>query len=154
MTTQNDASLTTPQPYPGLRSLSKLVGTWEVSGPTISGQVRYEWMEGGFFLIQHVDLIHDGRTIKGIEIIGYDRGFGETEPSQDIKSHWYDTEGNTFGYTYEVDDETLMIWGGDKGSPAYYEGSWTDGGNTNAGAWHYPGGGGYETSMTRIRRPA
>ena len=140
-----------PQPYPGLKSLNKLVGAWKVSGPDISGQVRFEWMEGGFFLMQHVDLVHSGRRIKGIEIIGFDRGFGATEPSQNIKSHWYDAVGNTFDYTYEVDDETLTIWGGEKGSPAYFQGRWSEDGNSNAGAWHYPGGGGYEATITRIR---
>ena len=140
---------TNPQPYPGLKSLNKLVGTWKVSGPDISGQVQFEWMEGGFFLIQHVDLEHSGRKIKGIEIIGYDRGFGATEPSANIRSHWYDTVGNTFDYTYEVDDDTLTIWGGEKGSPAYYQGKWSDDRNTNTGAWVYPGGG-YESTLTRI----
>jgi len=53
--------------------------------------------------------------------------------------------------TYEVDDETLTIWGGEKGSPAYYKGKWSDDGNTNTGAWHYPGGGGYEATMTRVK---
>ena len=108
-------------------------------------------MEGGFFLIQYVDLEHSGRKIKGIEIIGYDRGFGATEPSENIRSHWYDAAGNTFDYTYEVDDETLTIWGGEKGSPAYFQGRWSEDGNSNAGAWHYPGGGGYEATITRIR---
>lgn len=141
-----------PQPYPGLASLNKLVGTWKVSGPDIKGKVTFEWMEGGFFLIQHVDFVHGGHKIKGMEIIGYDRLFGATEPSADIKSHWFDGEGNTFDYTYEVDDDKLMIWGGEKGSPAYYEGKWSEDGNTNSGAWHYPGGGGYESSMTRVKR--
>ncbi len=149
--TGTQATLKPPQPYPGLRGLNKLVGAWKVTGPDITGQVRFEWMEGGFFLIQYVDLLHDGRKIMGMEIIGYDRGFGETEPSEHIKSHWYDTEGNTFGYTYEVDDEILTIWGGEKGSPAYFQGRWSEDGNSNAGAWHYPGGGGYEATITRIR---
>ena len=35
----------TPQPNPGLKSLEKLVGTWNVSGPDIAGRVRYEWLE-------------------------------------------------------------------------------------------------------------
>ena len=48
----------------------------------------YEWMEGGFFLVQHVDLEQDGQEIKGIEIIGHERPFG-AEPSEEIKSRWY-----------------------------------------------------------------
>ena len=41
----------------------------------MSGTVTYEWMEGGFFLIQHVDLEQYGQRIKGIEIIGHERPF-------------------------------------------------------------------------------
>ena len=32
----------------------------------------YEWMEGGFFLIQHVDLGQEGTST---EVIGHERGF-------------------------------------------------------------------------------
>ena len=149
--TYNQDSQQPPQPNPDLKSLDKLVGTWKVSGPDIKGKVTFEWMEGGFFLIQHFDFVHSGHKIKGMEVIGHLQMFGE-EPSQDIKSRIYDTTGNTFDYTYEVNDETLMIWGGEKGSPAYYEGKWSEDGNTNSGAWHYPGGGGYESTMTRVKR--
>ena len=140
-----------PQPNPDLKSLDKLVGTWKVSGPDIKGKVTFEWMEGGFFLIQHFDFVQGGHKVKGMEVIGHLQPFGE-QPSQDIRSRIYDTMGNTFDYTYEVNDETLMIWGGEKGSPAYYEGKWSEDGNTNTGAWHYPGGGGYESTMARVKR--
>jgi hypothetical protein len=89
-----------PQPNPDLKNLDKLVGTWKVFGGA-QGEVTYEWMEGGFFLIQHVDLEHDGRQIKGIEIIGHLRPFGEA-PSEDIKSRFYDNMGNTLDYVYEL----------------------------------------------------
>jgi len=151
MTDHNDsqAEQEPPQPNPDLKTLDRLVGTWKVSGPDIDGQVTFEWMEGGFFLMQHFDFVHGGHKVKGIEIIGHLQSFGE-EPSQDIKSRIYDTMGNTFDYVYELEGDTLTIWGGEKGSPAYYQGQWSDDGNTNAGAWHYPGGGGYESTMTRI----
>ena len=140
-----------PQPYPGLKSLNKLVGTWNVSGPDIQGQVKFEWMEGGFFLMQQVDFVHGGRHVTGIEIIGYELPFGAEKPSENIKSHWFGNTGETFEYTYEVDDETLTIWGGEKGSPAYYKGKWSADGKTNSGAWVYPDGGGYESTMTRVQ---
>lgn len=141
----------TPAPYPGLASLNPLVGIWNVSGPEIHGQVKFEWMAGGFFLMQHVDFVHSGDKIQGLEIIGFDRGFGETEPGKDIVSHWFDNRGNTFTYAYENTAKTLTIWGGHKGSPAYYQGTWSDDGNTNSGAWHYPDGGGYQSTLTRAR---
>ena len=149
--TYSQAQQQPPQPNPDLKSLDKLAGTWKVSGPDIKGKVTFEWMEGGFFLIQHFDFVQGGHKVKGMEVIGHLQPFGE-EPSKDIRSRIYDTMGNTFDYTYEVNDETLMIWGGERGSPAYYEGKWSEDGNTNAGAWHYPGGGGYESTMTRIKR--
>lgn len=137
-----------PQPNPDLKSLDRLVGTWQVTGGA-QGQVRYEWMEGGFFLIQHVDLDHDGRKIKGMEIIGHVLPFGG-EPSADIKSRYYDNMGSVFDYVYEMEGDALTIWGGEKGSPAYYRGEFSNDGNTLTGGWVYPGGGGYETITTRI----
>jgi len=126
-----------------------LVGTWKVSGGA-QGTITYEWMEGDFFLIQHVDLEQYGQKIKGIEIIGHLQPSGEA-PSEDIKSRFYDSMGNTLDYVYELDGDTLTIWAGEKGSPAYYQGQWSDDGNTNSGAWVYPGGGGYASTMTRVK---
>ena len=109
-----------PQPNPGLRSLDRLVGTWEMSGE-VRGKVSFEWMEGGYFLIQHVDLEQHGHRIKGIEIIGHEKPFG-SEPSEEIRSRFYSNTGDTLDYVYELEGDTLTIWGGEKGSPAYYKG--------------------------------
>lgn len=59
-----------PQLNPDLKSLNRMVGTWQVSGDA-TGQISYRWTEGGFFLVQEFDLLHQGRTIKGIELIGH-----------------------------------------------------------------------------------
>jgi hypothetical protein len=135
------------KPNPDMEGLNKLVGTWNVTGGA-QGQVTYEWMEGGFFLLQHVDLEQDGQRLRGIEVIGHEQTFG-APPSEDIKSRYYDSMGNTLDYVYEVQGNTLTIWGGERGSPAYYKGQFSDDGNTCSGAWVYPGGGGYESTMTR-----
>jgi hypothetical protein len=94
--------------------------------------------------------VHGGRKIKGLEIIGHERPFG-AEPSEEIKSRYYDTTGETLDYVYELEDDILTIWGGVKGSPAYFKGSFSDDGNTVNGGWVYPGGGGYESNMTRVK---
>jgi hypothetical protein len=73
-----------PEPNPDLRALDRLVGTWNVAGGA-TGQVTYEWMEGRFFLVQHVDLEQYGQRLKGIEIIGHEKPFG-AEPGPDLKS--------------------------------------------------------------------
>ena len=126
-----------------------LVGTWRLFGG-VKGEVHFEWMEGGFFLMQRVNLERYGQKHKGIEIIGRERGFGATEPGKDIKSRYYDNMGNTFDYVYELEDGTLTIWGGEKGSPAYYNGTFSAEGNILSGAWVWPGGG-YETTAVRIK---
>jgi hypothetical protein len=136
-----------PRPDPDLKSLDRLAGTWQVSGGA-QGTVTYEWMEGGFFLIQQVDLVQEGQKVKGIEIIGHEHLFG-AEPSTEIKSRYYDTRGNTFDYVYELEGDVLTIWAGVKDSPAYYQGKFSADGNTVVGAWQYPGGGGYESNMAR-----
>ncbi|MBA2633651.1 MAG: hypothetical protein H0U86_11745 [Chloroflexi bacterium] len=153
MATDNEAyaAQETPEPSPELRRLDRLVGTWDVAGPTVKGRVTYEWMEGGFFLLQHVDLEQEGHRSKGIEVIGQLRPFGESEPSADIRSRYYGNGGETFDYTYEIEGDTLTIWGGERGSPAYYQGAFAADGNSNSGAWVYPGGGGYESTMTRVK---
>lgn len=133
-----------PGPDPDLQSLNRLTGTWTVSGGA-DGTVTYEWAEGGFFLLQHVEL---GGS-RGLEVIGHDHRYGE-EPSADIRSHYYGFgEGETLDYTYEIVDDTLTIWMGERGSPAYYQGTFDAGATTLTGAWHYPGGGGYSTVSTK-----
>ena len=134
---------TSSQPHADLRALDRLIGTWRVAGDDVAGEVRFAWMEGGFFLLQHVDLLHGGRAIKGVEYIGYDAD------SQTLKSHYFDSTGSLFEYVWEVDAAALRIWGGYVGSPAAYTGTWSADGNTNAGAWAWPGGG-YASTMTRV----
>ena len=138
------------KPNPDLKSLDRLVGTWKQSGE-VEGEITYEWTEGGFFLIQRVDLIQYGNKIKGMEIIGHEFTFG-AEPSQDIKSRFYSfLDGMTLDYVYEMEGDTLTIWGGEKGSPAYYKGTFSEDGNTLTGSWVYPGGGGYDAVSTRVK---
>jgi hypothetical protein len=143
-TVGGQASQQPARPHPDLRTLDRLVGTWSVSGEA-EGTVIYEWTEGGFFLLQHVELGGN----KGLEVIGHERRYGEP-PSADIKSRYYGfSEGEILDYVYELDGDTLTIWMGERGSPAYYEGTFDADGNTLTGAWHYPGGG-YSTVSTRI----
>lgn len=144
-----DTSQSAPKPNPDLKSLDRLIGTWQVSGEA-QGEIRYEWMEGGFFLVQHFDLVHGGRKNKGFEVIGHLQGLGE-EPSQEIRTRVYSFfDGLTLDYVYELAGDTLTIWGGEKGSPAYYQATFSADGNTLTGGWVWPGGG-YTTTTTRVK---
>jgi hypothetical protein len=87
--------------------------------------------------------------------VGGDRardGVRRGKPSDDIHSRFYGSQGETFDYVYEISDDgtTLTIWGGEKGSPAYYRGTFNDDDTANTGAWVYPDGGGYTSTMTKI----
>ncbi|HEX6569306.1 MAG TPA: hypothetical protein VF015_09070 [Acidimicrobiales bacterium] len=137
-----------PTPNPDLAGLDRLVGTWKVSGGA-EGTTTFSWMEGGFFLAQQVDLTQFGQAVKGLEIIGHEQPFGEA-PKPAITSRYYDNMGNTFDYEYEIEGDTLTIWAGGKGSPAYYRGTFSADGDTLTGSWVYPGGGGYDSISTRV----
>ena len=144
--TMSDELAVTPSDQ--VKALDRLVGRWGVSGGAI-GTLTYEWMEGGFFLQQRVQLVQYGQQIIGLEVIGKLRPFGE-EPSEHVHSRFYDSQGKTLDYVYELTGDTLMIWAGEKGSPAHFEGRFNDNDTVMSGEWVYPGGGGYESTMTRL----
>ncbi len=144
-----------PAPDPRLRALDPLVGRWTITGDA-EGTTSYEWMEGGFFLLQRGRLTRDGTTHEFLEVIGFERGFAATEAPADITARVYTTAGDTLDYVYEADAGTVIIWGGEKGSPAAFRGTWDDDRRALRGAWAWPGGG-YATVMTRVggtARPA
>jgi hypothetical protein len=122
-----------PKPNPDLKRPDRLIGTWRQSGQ-LEGEITYEWANGGFFLIQRVDFVRRGNKIKGIEIIGHEFAF-DAEPSQEIKSRFYSyLDSMTLDYVYEMEGGTLTIWGGQKGSPAYYKGQFSKDGKTLTGS--------------------
>src|SRR5215203_4827413 len=98
--TKTDQAVTAPSPEPSqaVRALGRLVGTWRVTGGA-PGTVTYEWMDGGHFLLQHLDLEQDGQPIRGLEVIGHLRPYGQ-EPSEDVHSRYYDSTGATLDYVY------------------------------------------------------
>jgi hypothetical protein len=137
-------------PDPRLRALDALIGEWTITGEA-QGQSSYEWMDGGFFLLQRGTLKHGDRTNQFLEVIGFERGFEATGPAEEITSRVYTTTGDTLDYVYEADAESVTIWGGAKGSPAAYRGRWEQAGEVLRGAWQWPGGG-YATVMRRASR--
>jgi hypothetical protein len=136
-------------PSADLRTLGdRLVGSWKVSGET-QGETSWEWMEGGFFLVQRGWTRREGVEQKYIQIIGCDRTPG-AEPDDAIRGRLYTNNGETLGYVCELDNDTMTIWMGEKGSPALYKGTFGADGDTIQGEWEWPGGG-YKETMTRVR---
>jgi hypothetical protein len=138
-----------PTPAADLKTLGdRLVGTWKISGEA-EGETTWEWMEGGFFLIQRGWTCREGLDQKYLQIIGYERTPG-SEPADAITGRLYTDDGDTLTYVCEVDGDTMTIWMGEKGSPAVYTGTFSADGDTIEGSWEWPGGG-YQERMTRLR---
>ncbi|MQY06698.1 hypothetical protein [Actinomadura macrotermitis] len=130
-------------PDPSLRQLDVLVGTWKVTttdadGKTEEGTVSFAWLEGGFFLVQKIDL---GDT-DAVEYIGHDAETGT------LKSHLFGNSPEILEYTWQVEGDTLTIWYGGTDSPARYTGRFNEDRTANTGAWEWPGGG-YRSTMVR-----
>ena len=129
-----------PTPSAALRRLHRLVGTWEVSGDA-QGTLRYEWMEGGFFLLQHVDLRYEGRKIRGLEVIGNLHRIGES-PSEEVWTRFYSAlDGLTLDYVYELSDDELTVWFRHKNSDNFMKARFSPDGKGFVAAWQWPGGG-------------
>jgi len=76
---QDAASAAALKPDAALKRLDRLVGKWEMRGhpigsdeETITGTTRFSWLDGGFFLLQEMEMDYDGKPIKSHELIGYD----------------------------------------------------------------------------------
>jgi len=139
-------------PDPELKKLDRLVGKWKISGPKVEGYTTYEWMEGGFFLIQRFDLIYDGERHKGVEYTGFD------ENTRTLRSHLMEINGGNFTYTYDIEGDTFWYWFNDKDSGNFSRSIFSKDGNTINGRWQWSEGGtkigGYEYVMTRIKEPS
>jgi hypothetical protein len=141
-----------PERDPELAALGELaIGTWRVesAGDGPRGTLVFEWLAGGHFLVQHVDLVHGEHTVQGIEVIGRERPMGESVPSAELKSRFYDNHGNTLDYVWELEGRHVTIWAGQRGSPASFVGSFSEDGTKLVGAWKWPGGG-FDLVGTRV----
>jgi hypothetical protein len=125
-----------------------MVGTWKVYDPTgagaVQGQVTLEWLDGGFFLLQRVDLDNS----RGMEIIGYD------EASRTLKSYFFSETGQILEYEYEMDDDTLIVSIDTPHTKGEFVGTLSDDGNSYSGSWEWSQNGvpmGYDATMTRVK---
>ena len=135
------------KPHPSLHRLEPLIGRWKLSGPDVDGEITYEWMEGGFFLIQRFDLVNFGQRHKGIEYAGWD------DETSTVRSRLMGTDGSRFTYTYAIEGNVYYYWFGEKDSPTFSRGVISPDGRRIEGRWtipDLPGSKGYDWVLTRV----
>jgi hypothetical protein len=125
-----------PGPDDALRKLDRFVGTWELTGRTldsekdnVSGRVSFEWLPGGFFLQQRVELDFMGLDIRALEVIGYDPATGKF-PS----TVYSNLVGVPIPYQYDVQGDRVTIRTELAGG-ATFTGTWAEDAESLSGGW-------------------
>lgn len=133
MSDDNSSTQLPPKPDPALKRLDRLVGAWTINGRTlgadednVSGRTAFEWLPGGFFLQQRIQLNFMGFEIQSLELIGYDPSTGAFS-SQVYSNLW----GTPLPYQWDVQGNVLSI--SVEGSK--FRGTFSEDGNTFSGGW-------------------
>jgi hypothetical protein len=137
-TNDNPQAQGMPQPDPALKRLDRLVGTWSMKGHLIGseeeniiGQATFQWLEGGFFMQQDVEIDFVGSLkIKSRELIGYDP---ETKA---FSSFVYSNLSPTpLPYKWELQGDTLTISVSYGALDATFQGKFSQDGESFSGGW-------------------
>jgi hypothetical protein len=119
----------------GLSRLQALVGEWDVvaSFPfdppvAVAGRTGFEWLDGGFFLVQRWKVEHPDAP-DGIAVIG--AGTGDTFTQQ-----YFDSRGVHRVYQMSLtDDGAWKLWREAPGFAQRFTGRLSTSGETIEGAW-------------------
>ncbi|HEU5121918.1 MAG TPA: hypothetical protein VFT59_03655 [Candidatus Saccharimonadales bacterium] len=140
--------------YAPLKPFERLIGNWNLTHRDLNtkeewpGHDTFEWLPGGQFLtFRHHEEGNGG--IDGIMVIGNEMGWEETEPSEEIIGHWFESSsGHHYKYIWEIKGDIVQFWLNDKQSNMYFKGNFSEDSNTITGTWQWPGGG-YDLVMKR-----
>jgi Protein of unknown function (DUF1579) len=135
---ENEPTQALPQPDPALRRLDRLVGTWSMKGHLIGsdeenifGETSYQWLAGGFFLQQDVDMDFAGMLkIKSRELIGYD-----AETKVFTSSVYSNLSPVPLPYIWDLQDDELTIAVSYGPLDATFRGKFSSDGNSFSGGW-------------------
>jgi hypothetical protein len=102
------------EPGPEIERLGALVGRWRSNGHVvgepavpITGTDTYEWLDGGFFLVHHVDVVVGDRKVTALEVIG------EYDPNTDsFTARAFDNEGDVTVMRATVDGRGVWTFTG------------------------------------------
>jgi hypothetical protein len=133
----DDAAAQLPRPDPALKRLDRLVGTWSMEGSlvesderAIAGEATYQWLPGGFFLEQRIDLDFMGLEIHSLELIGYDPET-DTFPSTVFSN----LSPIPLPYRWEVEGDAVKITVSYPPLDATFTGRFGEDGETFGGGW-------------------
>src|SRR6266545_3299397 len=126
-----------PRPDPALKRLENFIGTWEMKGRTLNskednvlGRATFEWLPGGFFLQQRIELNFMGLQLRSLELVGYDL------QTQTFASNVYSNMSPMpLPYKWDVQDDTLTISVTYGPLDATFKGKFSKDGKSFSGGW-------------------
>ena len=126
-----------PKPDPALKRLEKFIGTWEMKGRTLNskednvvGRATFEWLPGGFFLQQRIELNFMGMELRSLELIRYD------PETQTFPSYVYSNMSPIpLPYNWDVQGDTLKISVDYGPINATFKGKFNEDGKSFSGGW-------------------
>jgi hypothetical protein len=138
MTEPADQGPQAPTPDPAFKALDQFVGTWSMKGhllgsdeETIVGRATYQWLEGGFFLQQDIELDFAGMVeVRSHELIGYDPEAGSF--SSLVFSNMSPTP---LPYQWQVQGREVTITVSYGPLDATFKGAFSEDGDSFSGGW-------------------
>lgn len=118
---------------PALEHLRPLIGNWVVSAmggamdQEASGQVSFEWLEGGAFILQRWQ--PPDPMPNGVAVIGCDDSTGR------CAMQYFDSRGVARIYELSLRDGAWQQWRDAPGFSQRFTGTFSDDGNTISGVW-------------------
>ena len=138
MSNKDNASMQLPKPDPALKRLDVFVGSWTIKGRTLDskednivGKTTFEWLPGGFFLQQRIELDFAGMIkIHSLELIGYD-----SETKAFSSSVYSNLSPVPLPYKWDLQDDTLTISVSYGPMDATFKGKLSKDGESFSGGW-------------------
>ena len=146
-------------PNPALKDLEVLVGDWAMelsnasflpsSSDTVRGQVSFEWLEGGAFLVLYMGNKPPG-TPDALWLISRD----EATPNYVVL--YYDTRKVSRVYEMSFSNGAWKMWRNSQSFSQRFEGKFSDDGNTITAYWEKSSNGSiwehdFDVTYTRVR---